>query len=388
MNQQPSNAMIYGPGGVGKTVTAMLLAVGLSKEKYNGAGITLFDPEHVAEFVQPICDVEGVPLFVEPSRSFIDMRDALPLAIERGCCAFVVDHYDGVFREISEAQKAVLNLQGRQRPYHHREELVRLWDQWVNTYRDSPIHAVFTARQAFDWGDDETDEGDPIKIKLGSKARGDGDANYETNLLVEMERIEKFTRERRSKRKVGQIEHAARVVKDRRMTLNGLSFIWHDLNGYTKPGGYKAVWKALGPHFAPDGRPQTLLRPEGIARSSTSLFSPQTGETRFAERQRRVEIAYGEIDKAIDMLWPSANGTDDKRLRAIVKKMLFGVRSDAAILALLPDALESAARVMAHFESAVADPDQQINPKDEAAVIALLQSCKDLEREHHESAVI
>lgn len=383
-----SNALLFGSGGAGKSVTAMLLAVGLSKERHGGAPITLVDREGIAEFLKPICAVEGVPLFVEPSTSFIDMRDALPRAVERGCCVFLVDHYDGAHRDLADAQSAALNLQGRPRQYHHREDLIRLWDAWVSDYRHAPLHTLLTARQAFEWGDDETPEGDPLKVKLGTKARGDADANYEPNLLIEMERLNHFTRDK-SKRTIGQIQHVARVIKDRRMTLNGLSFTWNDLNGYTKPGGYLAVWKALSRHFIPATivGPGGLLRPESVARSSTSLFQPHTGESKFAERARRVTIAIEEIQAALNAIWPGQGG-EEKRLRAIVTETLFHSRSWTAIEGMLPETVETGWRIMQHFESAATDPDVPLNVRDEAKVIACIQSCKDLESTRQENVSV
>lgn len=143
---------IFAPAGAGKTITSTLLAVGISKELCNSAAIVMVDPENAAEFVKPICDAEGVPLFIVPARSFVEMRDALAEAEAAECCAFLVDHYDGIFRELTESQKHVLKLEGRRLPYQHREELIRLWDGWVRQFRNSPIHCIFNGRLAWDWG--------------------------------------------------------------------------------------------------------------------------------------------------------------------------------------------------------------------------------------------
>lgn len=376
-----TSTLLFGLGGAGKTITAALLGAALSKERHNGAGVTLMDTEEVAEFVTPIFAAEGVPLFIEPSRSFVDMREALPRAVERGCCAFIVDHYDGVHRELSEAQTLALGMTGRQRPYHHREDLIRLWEAWVMQYRTTPIHMILTARQANLWGDDETPEGDPFKVKLGTKARGDADANYEPNLLIEMEKIERFTREKGSKRKIGQIEHAARVVKDRRMVLEGLSWVWPNMNGY-KSGGYKGVWKSLAPHFTADPRvgPGGILRPEATPRDSQRLFNPQSGESKMAERARRITIAVEEIQAALNAIWPG-QGADEKRLRVLVMEALFQTRSWTAVETFAPERVESAWKIMQHFEADCLD----IAVKDDDAVIKLLNSCKELEAERQEN---
>lgn len=382
-------ALIFGPGGSGKTITAMLLATGLSKERHNSAPIALIDPEGIEEFVRPICEAEGIPLIVEPTHAFVDMRDALKAAEDAGCCAFVVDHYDGIHRELTEAQKRKLNLGGHRLPYQHREDLIRLWDDWVRLFRASPLHCVFTGRLAWEWGDDEDESGDPIKVKLAPKARGDADATYEPNLLIEMERIDTFVRHKASRSRKGAIKHVARVLKDRRMVLNGLSFSWDDLNGY-QAGDYQKVWTALSPHFVatPPAGPRLLHR-TGAPRGSDALFSAPAGESSLAERTRRVTIAIEEIQGALTAVW-SGSTNEEKRFKSIVLETMFQTRSWTKIETFLPERLESAVAMMKLFEDAARDPENSI--RDEASVIALIANCRDTqvasERASLENAVM
>lgn len=372
-----ARALLYGPGGSGKSVTAILLAIGRSHAR-GKAPIAFVDPEHVEEFLRPITDAEGIDLLVEPSSTFADMIAAREAAEAAGCCAFVVDHYDQMHRELTDAQKAKTNHQGRKLPYHHREELIRVWDAWVSTFRTSPLDYFFTARRGWDYGDTEDENGDASFVKLGTKARGDADAMYEPDLLIEMERIDKFTRDKLSKRKQGEIVHIARVLKDRRMTLNGRSFEWKDLNAYTV-GAYKAVYDKFSPHFSPVANERRLLRPEGVQRSSESFFTAPAGESAFTERMRRVTVAVEEIQAALNTIWPGQT-SDEKRLRNIVMETLFKSRSWTAIEAMSPEVLEQAWRSIQAFETAASDEDQQINVKDAAQVIALIASCLEMER--------
>lgn len=373
---QPGRVLLFGPGGSGKSVTAMLLAIGRSIHYHDRKPIALVDPENVEEFLRPLCKAEGIELLVEPSRSFVDMRDSLRVAEDAGCGVFLVDHYDGIHRELTEAQKTKLNLVGHQLPYAHREELIRLWDSWVRDFRASKLDAIFTGRQAWSWGDAEDAAGDPIKVKLGTKARGDADADYEPNLLIEMERLDNFSRDKLTRSKKGRTQHVARIVKDRAMTLNGLSFVWKDLNGY-KAGDYAKVWEALAPHFAhSNAGPRRLLRPEGVGHSSAALFDAPAGESRFIEAARRRTIAIEEIQGVMATIWPGTTN-DEKRLKHVVMMTLFNSRSWTAIELMMPEKLEDALKVMNHFEDAAKD----ISVKDESAVIACLQSCKDLETE-------
>lgn len=375
---------IFGGGGSGKTLTSILLAIGLSKTHHDGRAIVFVDPEGVSEFIAPICAAEGVPLFVVPTRTFVEMREALAEAEDADACVFVVDHYDTIFRELTEAQKLKLNLVGHQLPYAHREELVRLWDEWVRTFRASSLDCVFTGRLAWDWGDDEDAAGDPLKVKLGTKMRGESDAGYEPNLLIELERLDQFTRDKITKRKNGQIAHVARVLKDRRMVLNGLSFSWKDLNAY-KAGDYQRVWHDLASHFLPVGRRGDHSESRHVlgGRSSAELFAPVSGDSAFTMRARRVTIAAEEIQAALATIWPGQT-TEEKRLRHIVLETLFQSRSWTAIETRAPEVVEAGWRIMQHFEAACAD----INVKDEAEVIACIQSCKDLELETAKAMVL
>lgn len=371
---------LFGIGGSGKSLTALLIALGNSIERQNRAGIALVDPEDVSDFLLTACRAEGVPLFTMKRRTFIDMREALPEAVEKGCGSFLVDHYDAFHRELQEAQKDALDLRGRRLPFQHREELIRLWESWVRDVRASRIDCIFNGRLAWNWGDSETEDGDVEHVRLGTKMRGDSDADYEPDLLIEMELLEKRVREQKSHAKRVDNIHFAYIRKDRTQALSGMQFQWKDLHGGYKVGDYKAVWKCFAPYFA--GFKGVSVSEESHSeppRTSAALFQKPTGETRFSERQKRVTIAVEEIQGAMNAIWPGSTN-EDKRLKSVTMEMLFHSRSWTAVETMLPEALESAQRSMTHFETALRDPDQGVSPKDEAAVVALLLSCLDLEK--------
>lgn len=373
---------IFGPGGSGKSLTAILIAIGNSIERRNRAGIALVDPEDVSDFLLRICEIEGVPLFTMKRRTFVEMRDALKEAEDAGLSAFVVDHYDGIHRELIEAQKDALDLRGHALPYQHREELIRHWDDWVRRVRASSCDCLFNGRLAWNWGDDENESGDAVKVRLGTKMRGDGDADYEPDLLIEMELIERRVREQKSHAKRIENLHFAYVRKDRTQALSGMQFQWKDLHGYKK-GDYQAVWKHVAPYFAqfaPDRGLSTRAETGEPVRSSGELFAKPRRDTAFAERAKRITIAVEEIQAALAALWPGQSA-EDKRMRAIVTETIFKSRSWTAIESMLPETVEAGWRIMQTFETAATDKDEPLNVRDEAAVVACIQSCKDLESE-------
>ena len=381
----PLKAGIFGPAGSGKTLTSMLLALGLSKELYRSAPVAFMDPEGVEEFIAPLYEAEQVPLVVLRGRTFVEMRDGLAEAESVGCCSYVVDHYDGIHRELTEAQKTRLSLIGRKLPYQHREELIRLWGEWIRQFRSSPLACIFTGRLAWEWGDSETEDGEVEKIKLGTKMRGDSDAGYEPNLLIEMERLEKFTRHKVSKKKQGEIEHVMRILKDRRMILNGRSFAFKDLNAYQE-GDYQAVYKALAPHLllqnhvlARDAeRKADTTHP--TTRTSAELFQPVSGESAYSERQRRITVACEEFQATSRVLWPGE--TDKaKACRQAAIEAIFQTRSWSAVESKTAEAVEAGAALLRACESALPREADGVAPMSRAEVLAWIAAVQTEQKE-------
>ena len=373
MTQRYAKVGLFGGGGSGKTLTAILAAIGLSKTYHGNAPIAFFDTEDQSDFVQPICELEDVRLVVTKSRSFIDMRDAHRQAQVDRCCAFICDSYSHPAKELETSLKEKLDYVGRRLPFHHREQIFSVWDEWVREMRTSPLHCFLNGRLAWEWDEADDDNGDARLMKVGTKMRGDADAGYEPDLLIEMDAVrDSLRRDKTTKTKRGNMKHAAIVLKDRWMVLNGKTFVWNDLNDY-KAGDYQEVFKALRPHFdrftatAGNAGQQVGTR---VARSSAELFAAPSGENKFAERARRVTIALEEIHGLLNHIW-SGRSEDNKRLRDVVLFTLFKSRSMTYLETLMPETLESALLALRQFAAQIKEP------MNEAKVVDLIQSCKD-----------
>lgn len=374
----------FGDSGSGKTLTASLLALALSKRLHNGAPICMADAEGAAQFIRPICEIEHVKLLVIPSHSFIDMRDGLRHAESEGCCVYIVDNYTMAHKELTESAKAAWNLAGRSMPYALREELDAYWGEWVRQFRGSSLHVILNGRLGYTWDEVDDEAGDPHLVKLGTKMRGERDMGYEPDLLVELEAIRtKLVRDRRTKTKSGNMRHAAVVLKDRWRELNGKTFLWPDLNEYKK-GAYEAVANDFWPHVVKqtDPRGSSLLAGQGVARDSRSLFRAPASESPFLEAQRRRTVAVEESQAILNTIW-SGSTNEEKRLKLIVLETVFKSRSWTAIESLAPEVLESAWKVLQYFEADA----EGINVKDEAAVIDLITACRALESGRIEAMV-
>lgn len=373
----------FGGPGSGKTVSLAMLAIAVSRALHNSAPVAMFDPENASPFVAKMFEVEGVPLLVGHGRSFVEMREGLAEAVSVGACIYFIDNISAVFAELVEAQKFKLDLHGRNLPYPQREELKRHWEGWNREVEAAPLHGFFGGRLAFDWGDDVDAAGDPTHVKLGTKLRGDSDAGYEPNLLIEMEAIQQFARDKITKSRKGVIRHAMRITKDRCLTLNGLSFSFPDVNAYT-PGAFEHVWKALQPHFAELSAQSEGAGVPAPARSSAELFSKPAGESVWAERLRRIALAVEDFKATSEILWPGSS-EKQKACRAAALEAVYKVRSWTAVEAKSAEAVEAGALMLRQCELAVPREAEQQPPQSRAEVLEWVSA---IERAQIEATVL
>src|SRR5512138_2923191 len=99
VEQAAAKLGIFGPQGSGKTTTAALIAIGLSKTYHGGKPVAFMDTENGSDYLVPIFEAEGVELVVVKSRSFQDMKAMVREAEEMGCCAGLIDSYTHPWQE-------------------------------------------------------------------------------------------------------------------------------------------------------------------------------------------------------------------------------------------------------------------------------------------------
>ncbi len=329
---------LFGPSGSGTTLTAIMLAIGISKEWAAGRSIVLVDTDGIAGFVRPVCVAESIRLDVIDAAAFVAMREGLARAEDSGAAALLVDGVDTIHRELTTAQRVAYGLTGERTPRACHDDLAAIWDAWIWAWRASPIDCLATARRGAPHEDvdaaPETD-GPITSLEMGA------DVEIELRATLNRRAAARPTKSRR-----GAIVHHAYVVKDRTRTLNGRHFAFKDLNDY-KAGDYRAVWKAIGPALAATGR-SGVLRGESLARTSRDLF-PAPGEGGFADATHRRAVAIEEIQASLRALWPGETA-DEKRLRMLVTYTLFQARSWTAIGALPVETLETAWNTLEEYE--------------------------------------
>lgn len=389
VEQSAAKVGVFGLQGAGKTTTSALIAIGLSKTYHQGAAVAFMDTENGSDYLVPIFEAEGVPLFTVKSRSFKDMRGSLREAEQAKCCAYLVDSYSHPWIELVATFKE--RSKRKRLEFHHMDELKGLWRQWTDQFLNSSLHVVLSGRLGYVWDREEDDaDGKGDLVKLGTKMKSESEAGYEPSLLIEMEAIQSSeARMKKTRAKQGSIVHHAYVLKDRWRTLNGRTFTFKDLNTY-KAGDYKAVFDAFRPHFDQLAI-GTQQRAVDGSRSSADLFDNQ-GQTSDQRRATKVQIACEELQGTLVALWPGQDAKS-KALKQAAIEALFATRSWTAVESKSLEALEAGLGVLHLFEKAAKDAVEAGNAATEAAhVFALMQMCRDRieadAREEQEAAVI
>jgi hypothetical protein len=351
VEQSAAKVGLFGRQASGKTTTAALILIGLSKTYHKGAPVAALDTENGSDYLVPIFEAEGVELRVVKSRAFRDMKTALVEAEEGGCCGYLVDSYTHPWNELCDTFKK--KSKRKRLEFTHMDQLKSMWRVWTDMMLNSPLHVLLSGRLGFEWGEEEDQEnpGERKLVRLGTKLKSESEAGYEPSLLIEMEALQDTdARQKKTRTKKGSIVHHCYVLKDRWRALNGRTFEFKDINSY-KVGDYKKVFEAFMPHWSKlvIGAEQRAVNPQ---RTSAAMFDDATGESIGAQMARRQQIAAEEISGILQHLWPSAQATAEKRIRQAILHELFDTFSWHAIETAPVAKLEKAVDILRQFKGA------------------------------------
>src|SRR5581483_616038 len=103
----PVKIGFFGGQGAGKTTSAALAAVALSKEVYNGAPVFVTDTEPGWQFLRRrVFDVEGVELIQRTVPTYKGMMADLREAEKLGACVYAIDSLTIIWQELMQSFKA------------------------------------------------------------------------------------------------------------------------------------------------------------------------------------------------------------------------------------------------------------------------------------------
>jgi hypothetical protein len=322
---------MFGPKGTGKTTLLAMLLIYLSKTFHNSAPVAWLASEKGVDFVQDIFAAEGVPLLLNRSRSFLDLRSASKDALKEGCCAVGVDSvshfWQDLFTEGMKAGGPRLARIGR-----IKEE----WAPFAQDFQDSNIHYLVTGRMGFVWDEVEMPDertGEMVKelSKGGTKIKAEGDFGHEPDLEIETAQIDdpdliKFDKVRgRARRNFkSQMIHVATVKKCRVWALNGKAFTWKDQPTY-KPGYYQQVAASFQPYFDSIniGGSHAPVRTD---HSSAVLFQPGDERSTHEYLVKR-DVAFEKWDATMVSLGAAGTGKAETKMRMLLGEKITGTRS-------------------------------------------------------------
>ena len=320
---------MFGPKGTGKTTLMAMLLIHLSKTYHKSAPVAWLASEKGVDFVLDIFKAEGVPLLLNRSRSFLDLRAASRDALAAGACAVGVDSVSHFWQD--------LFTEGMKQRGPRLQRIGRIKEEWApfaQDFQDSPIHFLVTGRMGFVWDEVEMpdEKGEMVKelSKGGTKIKAEGDFGHEPDLEIETAQIDdpdlvKFDkvggRARRNFK--SQMIHAATVKKCRVWSLNGKAFTWKDQQAY-KLDYYKKVAEPFQPYFESIG----IGGAHAIAHTerNTAVLFENGSEQSSHEYQIKREIALENWQATMEII-AGGQTKENIRKRAIIGEAITHTRS-------------------------------------------------------------
>jgi AAA domain len=368
----------FGGQGSGKSTTAALVAAALSKEVHSGAPVWVTDTEPAWQFIKPrIFLPEKIELVQRKIPTFQAMLHDIRDAERAGACVYIVDQLTTMWQEIMQSFKA---KNGGYIPINVWGDVRQTWNEYVIAFRNSPMHCIAIGRlgNVMDEIQDEDKPGKTTLVKTGTtfKAGGSESFGYEPDLLFELS-LERKARVRAGSKMEGEgrMIHRADVLKDRTWALNGRIFRWGDKPRY-EPGGYRAVWADLKPHF--DYVQQTVEQVKLEEGSSVEVIG-EDGRGEYYRQQRLKQSCLEDWDATMELLFPGSAALM-KRNRAIVGETITGVRSRTKFEQFRVSELEHCVKVLFALEKRM----KTDTPSDERALTnCIAMAVKDVDNPEH-----
>ena len=218
-------AGFYGDAGAGKSFTASLIAIGLTKLLKSTKPVAFVDTETGSDYLLPLFQKEGVQMIRTKTRAFADLvgnpaknEPGVIREAEAACDILIIDSISHFWTELMTSYLKANKLS--RMSLQHWGPLKQTWKEYTDLFLDTRLHVIVAGRSADKW-EEQIDPEDGAKElkKVGTKMRVEGQFAYEPSLLVEMEAVQ-------TSAKVGsEMVRRAFVKKDRFDIMDGQSFI-------------------------------------------------------------------------------------------------------------------------------------------------------------------
>lgn len=331
-----------GPPGSGKSTTAALLSVGISKKFYGGAPVIWADSENGANFIRPIFVAENVDLLVVPTRSLSTLIQSVDEGYKAGACVLVPDSMTKFWTTLVANYMKEHKITSYKQMLSHWPAVKDPWREWADLFVSCRLHTIACGRGGFEYDSiDVIDDDGNINtetVKGDFKMKGEGEFGHEPDVNLHFQAMTdpNSSRNVKTQRKTKRGErtvredvkfvapkkiHVATVQKGRVWQMNSKVFTWEDRDVY-KPGEYKEVLDCFLPY----------LEALNIGGKHTAVAAGENpfkrGESNggFLRKQKAVEV----WTATMSIIFPSQS-TEDKQRRKLVGERITGTLSATAM---------------------------------------------------------
>jgi hypothetical protein len=303
-------AGILGFQGAGKTYTATRLAAGLAKlSGKEKPKVAFFDTEKGSDFFVKYFDEQGIQFDVAKSRAFVDLVQFMNEVEKGGYDVAIIDSISHVWNELRESyEKRLRRSNGLL--FQDWGKVKGEWGQFTSAFINSKVHTIVLGRAGYEYDMSEDESGKKELLKTGTKMKAEGEFGYESDLLLEMERVKLDGAKGWANR--------CYVLKDRTDTMNG------KVIDYPKFEDFKTVIAALnigGEHVGVD-----------TTRNSQDMF--ESPDKSWTEARRQRDIALEELQGTLVEFDLAGTAVKTQKQRQEVLQEALGTYSKTAIEAL------------------------------------------------------
>lgn len=326
-------AGILGFQGSGKTYTATRLASGLAKlSEKESPKVAFFDTEKGSDFFVKYFEQQGIQFDVAKSRSFADLCTFMNEVEKGGYDVAIIDSVTHIWSELTESYAKKKNRKNGLL-FQDWSNIKGEWRRFTDSFINSKIHTIVLGRAGYEYDFSEDETGKKELVKTGTKMKAEGEFGYESDILMEMERIQI------DKRTVNRCY----VLKDRTDTMNG-KFV-----DFPKFEDFKTVIDILnvgGEHHGID-----------TSRNSQDMFD--SPDYSFTEMKKQRDIALEELQGTLLDLDLSGTAIKVQKERQSALKQAFGTFSKTEIENMTPQSIRSGIEVIQNLYNKI-----QVNSDD------------------------
>lgn len=327
-------AGILGFQGSGKTYTATRLAYGLAKlSTSKKPKIAFFDTEKGSDFFVKYFEEQSVQFDVAKSRTFIDLCAFMKEVERENYDVAIIDSISHVWRDLTTSyEKRLRRSNGLL--FQDWGKIKLEWQQFTDSFINSKIHTIVLGRAGYEYDMSEDESGKKELLKTGTKMKAEGEFGYESDVLLEMERLTD------GKKTVNRCY----VLKDRTDTMNG------KIIDFPKFEDFKSVIATLnigGEHFGID-----------TERDSQDMFA--NPDYSYAERKKQRDIALEELQGVLLELDLSGTSTKAQKGRMELLKEVYGTFSKTEIEDMSAEQIRDGVEAIKNREASKAVDDKAV----------------------------